>query len=541
MMRISDITSPGDDETMMRRPTRSTQGEMEGTGAIFHQDSLRGSEDIWQTIAAFIDFLPDATFAINAKGEVVAWNSALEELSGRKASDVIGKGDYIYGELFYGKRLPMLIDYALHYDNETTLRYSNIKRRGHIIEATTQSVDPGSTYTIHWGRAAPLLNSRGELIGAIESIRDITERHTTRQELTESEERYRRLAENAQDIIYRIEILPERKFSYVNPAAYQITGYTPEEHYKDPDLGYKLVHPDDQYLLDEVATGIRSIDKPLPLRWIKKDGSIVWVEQRNIPIFNDDGEIVAIEGVGRDITEKIEHDIEEREHADEILRYSHVLKNLNKKLNLMAGITRHDILNQLMVLDGYLMFALERTQKTHNDEQLERYLKLIETASQNIQHQIEFTREYQNLGVQKPIWHEISSLIEGLPGNGIEIRSETSGLALYADPLLPKVFSNLMENAIRYGGDISHVRVWFERKESEDVSLFFGDDGVGIPEKEKERIFERGVGKNTGLGLFFIREILGITGISIQEIGKEGEGAVFEMIIPSNAYRIDDR
>ncbi|HIJ05956.1 MAG TPA: PAS domain S-box protein [Methanocalculus sp.] len=527
---------------MMRRPTRSTHGEMEGTGVILHQDPLRRSEDIWQAIASFIDFLPDATFAINADGEVVAWNSALEERSGVKASDVIGKGDYIYGELIYGKRLPVLIDYALHYDNEITLRHSNIKRRGHIIEATTHGVDPGSTHTIHWARAAPLLNSRGEIIGAIESIRDITERHTTRQELTESEERYRRLAENAQDIIYRIEILPERKFSYVNPAAYHITGYTPEEHYKDPDLGYKLVHPDDRYLLEEIATGIRSIDKPLPLRWIKKDGSIVWVEQRNIPIFNDDGEIVAIEGVGRDITEKIEHDIEEREHADEILRYSHVLKNLNKKLNLMTGITRHDILNQLMVLDGYLMFALDRTQKTHNDEQLEQYLNLIETASQNIQHQIEFTRQYQNLGVQKPIWHEISSLIEELPGNGIEIRNETSGLALYADPLLPKVFSNLMENAIRYGGaDLSHIRVWFERKESEDVSLFFEDDGVGIPEKEKERIFERGVGKNTGLGLFFIREILGITGIIIQEIGKEGQGAVFEMIIPSNAYRIDDR
>ncbi len=508
---------------------------------VHHQDSLRESEDIWQGIASFIDFLPDATFAINSNGEVVAWNSLMEKISGVKASDIIGKGDYIYGELFYGKRLPMLIDYALHYDNEITLRYSNIKRRGHIIEATTRGADPGNKHSIHWAKAAPLLNSRGEVIGAIESIRDITERHSTRQKLRESEERYRRLAENAQDIIYRIELLPERKFSYVNPAAYHITGYTPEEHYGDPDLGYKLIHPEDRYLLEEIATGIRSIDKPLPLRWIKKDGTIVWVEQRNIPIYNDDGEIVAIEGVGRDITQKIEHDIEEREHADEIFRYSNALKNLNKKLNLMVGITRHDILNQLMVLDGYLMFALERTQKTHNDEQLERYLTLIETASQNIQHQIEFTREYQNLGVQKPIWHTISSLIEELPNNGIEIRNETNGFALYADPLLPKVFSNLMENAIRYGGDISHVRVWFEKKESESVSLFFEDDGVGIPEREKERIFERGVGKNTGLGLFFIREILGITGIIIQEIGKEGEGAVFEMIVPSNAFRIEDR
>jgi PAS domain S-box-containing protein len=129
--------------------------------------------------------------------------------------------------------------------------------------------------------------------------------------LAESEARFRRLAENAQDLIYRYEFTPRRGFTYVNPAATIITGYTPEEHYADPDLGLKLVYPDDRPLLEAYFQGGGRFHEPIVLRWVRKDGQIIWTEQRNVPIFDEAGTLIAIEGIARDITE--------RKQADEAL------------------------------------------------------------------------------------------------------------------------------------------------------------------------------------------------------------------------------
>lgn len=108
------------------------------------------------------------------------------------------------------------------------------------------------------------------------------------------------LAERAQDLIYRYRLRPTRGFDYVNPAATRITGYTPAEHYADADLGLKLIHPDDQPVL---AALLETSPGPstLPLRWIRKDGTTIWTEQRNTPVYDESGELVAIEGIAREI------------------------------------------------------------------------------------------------------------------------------------------------------------------------------------------------------------------------------------------------
>jgi PAS domain S-box-containing protein len=108
------------------------------------------------------------------------------------------------------------------------------------------------------------------------------------------------LAERAQDLIYRYRLSPTRGFDYVNPAATRITGYTPAEHYADADLGLKLIHPDDQPVL---AALLETSPGPstLPLRWIRKDGTTIWTEQRNTPVYDESGELVAIEGIAREI------------------------------------------------------------------------------------------------------------------------------------------------------------------------------------------------------------------------------------------------
>lgn len=132
---------------------------------------------------------------------------------------------------------------------------------------------------------------------------------------------FQSLAENTQDLIYRIQLVPERKFEYVSPSATRITGYTPEEHYRDPDLGFKLVHPADRHILEALAAGDMHPyrQNPVVLRWIRKDGTIIWTEQQNVPVYNEEGTVVAIEGIARDITERknleeeIIHSLEEKE------------------------------------------------------------------------------------------------------------------------------------------------------------------------------------------------------------------------------------
>lgn len=118
------------------------------------------------------------------------------------------------------------------------------------------------------------------------------------------------------------------------------------------------------------------------------------------------------------------------------------------------------------------------------------------------------------------------------------LRSTVRGLEIFADPLLERVFYNLLDNTIRHSKRATFISLSCQER-PKGLAILWEDDGTGIPDTEKEEIFERGFGKNTGLGLFLVREILAITGISIRETGTAGQGAKFEIIVPAGTYRFD--
>jgi CheY-like chemotaxis protein len=212
------------------------------------------------------------------------------------------------------------------------------------------------------------------------------------------------------------------------------------------------------------------------------------------------------------------------------------LKNANYKLNLLSSITRHDILNRAMVISFYSEIIMEET----TDPVLRKKIQAIIQSSGEIKNLIGFTGEYQNLGESLPRWHRIEFLfkkksIQGLL-SGLELILDLHGVEIYADNMLEKVIYNLVENSVRHGINLTQIRLSY-KDENGTLTLLYEDDGGGIPDDQKELSFERGYGKNTGLGLFLIREILSITGISIRETGQEGNGVRFEIIVPFGEYR----
>ena len=211
------------------------------------------------------------------------------------------------------------------------------------------------------------------------------------------------------------------------------------------------------------------------------------------------------------------------------------LRLANIKLNLLLGITRHDILNKLTALMTYNDILGSRI----TDPELSGMLGRQQLAMDSIKKQIDFTREYDELGTRSARWQLVDAMSSRSYSQflqTIEFACETGTLEVYADPMLEKVFYNLFDNASRYGESISRICISYRMSE-EDLLIIFEDDGIGIPAEDKERIFSRGFGKNTGLGLFLTREILSITGMSIQETGEYRNGARFEIRVPEGNYR----
>lgn len=225
-----------------------------------------------------------------------------------------------------------------------------------------------------------------------------------------------------------------------------------------------------------------------------------------------------------------------REQAEEALR------QVNKKLNLLSSITRHDINNQLIAIKAFL----ELSKETLDDpaKMSENIIK-VERAATAIESQIVFTKEYQDLGVKTPHWQPVDTCVkkaqESLPMRDVTVTAEVNNIEVYADPLFEKVFYNLIDNALRYGGQkmtMIHISL---QEAGQGLIISVEDDGVGISEEEKKRLFESGFGHHTGLGLFLSHEILSITGITISETGTSGKGARFEIVVPKGGYRFTTR
>jgi len=172
--------------------------------------------------------------------------------------------------------------------------------------------DTGASSSEHWIGVV----ENKKLIRIYLICKDTSFLDKQRDEIQEQTERYKTMLEHMDDLVSYYELFPEPKYTYMSPSVEKLTGYTAEEFYKNTDLGRKIMHPDDRYILDELLSESKFSKKPITVRWIKKDGSLIWTEQRVSPVYDQENRLVAIEWIARDITEKIKAEEEAKATED---------------------------------------------------------------------------------------------------------------------------------------------------------------------------------------------------------------------------------
>ncbi|MFA4850134.1 MAG: ATP-binding protein [Methanoregula sp.] len=224
-------------------------------------------------------------------------------------------------------------------------------------------------------------------------------------------------------------------------------------------------------------------------------------------------------------------DITSRKASEQALRLA------NEKISLLSQLTRHDISNLITALNGYLTLLKEEETNPVCLPHITASLGIVERISSHLR----FASQYEDIGMHKPVWLALDPMIiqavNKLAHEGVNITSRIDSIEIYADPLTEKVIYNVLENALRHGRPLTLIQIYSQKRINGELEVVIEDNGVGIADEEKELIFKRRYGKNTGLGLTISREILAATGIRIVETGEEGKGARFELHIPSHAWR----
>jgi PAS domain S-box-containing protein len=444
----------------------------------------------------------------------ILWNKFMENLTGIPAADVSGKRAV--------DEFPFLKEAGADLLQERALS-------GETVESSDFSFWIPQSGKKGWARAiySPMYDTEGTIIGVTGIIQDTTAKkvmehvlQTTIEELMTNEERYVSLLERSLDCIYIHDL--EGNFIDANPAALALLGYTKDDI---PHLSFTSLISGEQLITarETIRTLVKSGSQPelVEYRLQRKNGGFVDVETKGSLILHDE-KPYAILGIARDITKR--------------KRAAEALTSANKKLNLLFGITRHDIRNQLLALRG----AIDIIDTDHLDQKTRKLIGIAQKAAETINAQIEFTKEYEYLGLKEPRWQNVSGLFRHATLQflmfDISLDMPVDEYEIFADPLIEKVFYNLLDNALRHGSNVTRISLSCHEADT-GLKILVEDNGQGVPDQDKQLIFQQNFGRNTGLGLFLTREILAITDITIRETGTYGKGARFEITVPKGAYR----
>ncbi len=513
------------------------------------QSALKESE---QRLSNIINFLPDATFVIDDQGKVIAWNKAIEEMTGFEASYMLGKSNYEYAIPFYGKRRPILIDLALKPQREIEAEYLRVKRGDTVLTGETYTPALGKEKACLVGTARVLRDSNGSITGAIESIRDHTETRKAEDELCRTNVEMAQLLASIPSFL--IGLTPELRITRWNPAAEKILGISGESV-----MGELIEHCGTKWEWQQIADAVslsRREDTTVRLddfHFIDPDGKDGFLD---IAVSFIKGSFDAGSGIlllGSDITGRKQLE-EERDQAEAQLRQAQKLE----ALGTLAGGVAHDFNNILGIIMGYTELSkIQIREEIAVRKNLQEVLKACKRAKELVLQILAFCRRSEQKIVPIQIGlilKDAMKMIRSSLPSSIEVKTDVQTKALaMADPTqIHQVLMNLCTNAAHAMPDsgVLDVKLTDSRLEPKSIPPHSGpqpgqylkltvtDTGHGIPPAVIDRIFDpffttKKTGEGTGLGLSVVHGIVESHGGTIEVNSRQGAGTTFTVLFPA--------
>lgn len=450
---------------------------------------------------------PNLLLSLDKDLTILDCNERIQAMLGYSREEVTGRHVAILFAAGYEK---LSDDYFTHLVHSPHPAYSELQMR----HKEGYSIDVGVHCSVVFNRA----DHDRKIICIVD---DITRRKNAEQNLIENEKKYRILFENSSDGIFFL----DKTLIDCNTQLCRLLGYEREFLIgrNFPDISPPR-QPDGRDSEMASTEYVREAlwGRPQSFFWLfhKKGGNPVETEVS----------LKSLTLKGKKMVFATLHDITERNMAERALRL------VNTKINLLSSVTRHDVFNQLTILMGFL----EMVRTIEKNPAILKYIQKAENSAETIRRQIAFSRDYQEIGVHTPQWQNIGEIFrkaaDSVDLSGIMVSYPPDTMEVYADPLFEKVFFNLIDNSLRHGGTVSWIGMKLAESKG-NLTIIYEDNGRGVPDSDKEKIFMRGYGKNTGYGLFLIREIVSITGCAITERGTYGNAARFEIEVPKGGFR----
>ncbi|MCK9591016.1 MAG: PAS domain S-box protein [Methanoregula sp.] len=468
--------------------------------------SVRESEEKYRTI---LDTTSEWIWDMDMDGRHTYSNPAIETLLGYNLDEFIGFNAFDLMHPQDRKRIEKVFT-------------ASVKEKKGWRKVIIRWRHKDGTYRVLESNATTIINERGELTGFRGADHDITESKQAEEALRESEEKFKTLFESAGDAIL---IMDNNVFLDCNKKTEHIFGCTRDRiigksiamfsplHQPDGQLSAKIVK-------EKINAAFLGETQFFELVHVRSDGTPINAEV-TLNRFKVGGTFY-LQEIVRDITER--------------KRSQKALEQAKKKLNLLNYVTFNDIQNMLFTLSGYNYLVKDKV----SESSVKLIIEKEDDILQKITHSLKFSQSYQDLGLRLPRWYNVNQVfllaISHLDFLRMKHTVTLDGLEIFADPLLEQVFQILADNTLTHGKTATEVTMRYTEG-SESLTVFFEDNGVGINEDIKDKIFSPDFQKKKGVGLFLAREIFEITGISITETGEPGKGARFEITIPKGQYR----
>lgn len=490
-----------------------------------------------------IDFLPDATFVIDHERKVIAWNRAMEKMTGIPKGEILGKGNSFYSAPFYWEPTPMLIDLIFSNDREHELQYNFFERQGNLLfaENFTPAFNDGKGGDL-WGTASPLFDSEGNLTGAIESIRNITARKRIDEEL----QRINKAVENSSNAVVMTDTMGKH-ITYCNKSFQDLFGYTAEE--LSGAGGLHVLFPNSATAQEVYRTLINGHSWKGELRKTTRQNKVVQFYMHGDALRDETGKVTGLFAIYTDITKLKQAEIE-------IKKAKEIAEAANRAKSTFLANMSHEIRTPVNAMLGMSELLLGMPMSKEQKE----FVTTIHDSGQHLLTIINAILDLSKIEAGKIVVETVAFDPLSLFNEFVKVMATKAGkknLAfktsfaydgpplLHGDPVrLRQVLFNLIDNAVKFTdhGELE-LRATMKPLDETHVAMRFevSDTGIGISDKDHDKLFQPFSQINgsttrthggTGLGLAISKRLVTLMGGEIGADSKKGCGSTFWFTAP---------